>query len=231
MAQRKRPFQLRRSGHPGSIALATERVGYQSGFSVRGPGFGVLWVKSAPTVGRLASLRLGVSKAALLFAERWPAELWTAALCITPLFTTSCLDAAPVYEQQQRIPPFLVIASVQPPVDEVVRLVANRLLRVYVPFRSEDLGEPLTAVFTLDGDFLGTEQLGPSVLEDTTRAVEFSFQPEVDPGCYLLSLMLTHRDNYSQRVSDESRAAYLYWWLSIEDERTGEPVPCPGEAE
>lgn len=157
----------------------------------------------------------------------WRALAWS----LVVMCAASCLDAAPVYEQQQRIPPFLVIASVQPPVDEVVQLRANRSLRVYVPFRSEDLGEPLTAVFTLDGDFLGTEQLGPSVLEDTTRAVEFSFQPEVDPGCYLLALMLTHRDNYSQRVSDESKAAYLYWWLSVEDERTGESAPCPGEAE
>jgi hypothetical protein len=142
---------------------------------------------------------------------------------------TGCLDPAPTYEERARIPPFVIAPSVKPDLDEVVRLATDKSLQVRVPFRSEDLGEPLTAVFALDGSFQGSDELGASAFDDDTRAVEFTFRPELDPGCYQLSMVLTHGDNLAQGldVYDESIAAYLYWWVELFEPRVGATALCP----
>ncbi len=151
---------------------------------------------------------------------------------VASLWITSCLDAAPVYEEQQRIPPFLLVPSTQPRVDAVAEVATNRTLQIRVPFRSDDLGEELTAQFALNSEVLGRDQIGPSVFEDDTRAAEFTFQPEVDPGCYQLRMVLTYFDNLPElSVLDETQAAYLYWWVNVFDPRTGVVAPCPGEGE
>jgi len=146
------------------------------------------------------------------------------------LSIAGCLDAAPTYEERERIPPFVIAPSVIPAVDEVVSIATNKAQLIRVPFRSEDLGEPLTAVFALDGTFQGSDAIGPSVFNDDRRAVEFTLRPEVDPGCYQLSMVLTHRANLleGRNVYDESMAAYLYWWVEIFDPQLGATSLCPG---
>lgn len=152
--------------------------------------------------------------------------------CAASLGMASCLDAPPVYEEQQRIPPFLLVPLTRPRVDAVASVATNRTLQMRVPFRSEDLGDPLTALFTVDSEYLGSDRIGASVFEDDTRAAEFTFQPEVDPGCYMLGMTLTYSDNVNElRAQDESLAAYLYWWVNVFDPRTGIVEPCPGEGE
>jgi hypothetical protein len=152
-----------------------------------------------------------------------------AAMGVAVVTLTGCLDRAPTYEERERIPPFVIVPSVKPDVDEVVRLATNKSLQVRVPFRSDDLGERLTAVFALDGSFQGSDDLGPSTFDDDTRAAEFTLRPEVDPGCYQLSMVLTHGDNFAQGVAvyDESMAAYLYWWVELFDPQDGTTALCP----
>lgn len=152
-----------------------------------------------------------------------------AATCFASLTLVACLDDAPTYDERERIPPFVIVPSVQPDVNEVVRLPINRSLQISVPFRSEDLGSPLTAVFRLDGVYQGNDGLGPSSFDDDTRAVEFTLRPELDPGCYQLSMLLTHSDNLIEtlNVADESMAAYLYWWIELFDPQTGDGAQCP----
>lgn len=145
------------------------------------------------------------------------------------LLLSGCLDAAPTYEARERIPPFVIVPSVMPDVAEVVRLATNKSLQIRVPFRSEDLGEPLTAVFELDGQYQGKDEVGPSVFDDETRVAEFTLRPELDPGCYQLSLLLTHTVNLVNGldVGDESKAAYVYWWVELFDQRVGANAECP----
>lgn len=142
---------------------------------------------------------------------------------------SGCLDQAPTYEERERIPPFVIVPSVKPDLDKVARLATNQSLQLRVPFRSDDLGERLTAVFALNRSFLGSDDLGPSTFDDETRAAEFTWRPEVEPGCYQLSMVLTHGDNIDQGVAvyDESMAAYLYWWVDLFDPRDGSTAFCP----
>lgn len=145
--------------------------------------------------------------------------------------TVACLEAPPTYQERERIPPIVIAPSVRPELDEVVKLPTNKSLQIRVPFRSEDLGEPLTAVFALAGSFQGSDEIGASLFDDDTRAVEFNLRPELDPGCYQLSMVLTHDDNTLQGldVGDESMAAYLYWWVELFDPQVGAVTPCPGK--
>lgn len=150
--------------------------------------------------------------------------------CVAAMCAMGCLDAPPSYEQRQRIQPFVIMPATQPPVDEVAAVATNRTLQVRVPFRSDDLGEGLIAVFFLNDGRIGSEDIGPSVLSDRSRFVEFTFRPEVDPGCHQLSLLLTHNDNFNGiAAKDESNAAYVYWWLNVFDPRVGPTASCPGE--
>lgn len=201
MAQRDVPFERRRTGSSGSIGLASCGFDYQS--------------------GRFVGAHRSVTFK----------QLRCLAVAGLPLLgLTACLDAAPTYEERERIPPFLIVPSVSPAVDEVVSIATNKAQQIRVPFRSEDLGEPLTAVFALNGSFQGSDAIGPSVFDDDRRAVEFTLRPEVDPGCYQLSMVLTHRSNLieGRNVYDESMAAYLYWWVEIFDPQLGATSVCLG---
>lgn len=178
----------------------------------------------------LASRGVGYHSARLVDVYRWTASTrpW-AFVAHLGLMLTGCLDPPPTYEERSRIPPFVIAPSVNPDLDKVVSLATNKSLQIRVPFRSEDLGEPLTAVFSFDGTYQGSDVVGPSVFDDDTRAVEFSLRPEVDPGCYQLSMALTHQANLKEgrNVFDESMAAYLFWWVELFDDRVGAMALCP----
>src|SRR6187549_3484858 len=145
MAQRLFSLECGRTRRPGSIGLATGGLDYQSAHSV--------------SVHRPGSPKKSSS---------------LAAMGVAVVTLTGCLDRAPTYEERERIPPFVIVPSVKPDVDEVVRLATNKSLQIRVPFRSDDLGERLTAVFALDGSFQGSDDLGPSTFDDDTRAAEFT---------------------------------------------------------
>lgn len=151
---------------------------------------------------------------------------------LTVVGLLGCLDPAPSYEERALIPPFVIVPSVKPDVDEIVRLATNKSLQIRVPFRSEDLDEPLTAAFAVNDAFQGSDELGPSSFDDDTRAVEFTLRPELEAGCYQLTMVLTHTDNLAQGIDvyDESMAAYLYWWLELFDPRVGAAAVCPGSS-
>lgn len=144
--------------------------------------------------------------------------LWTAT-------TAGCLDPAPSYEAQEQIPPFIVISQVAPPLNEMVEvLVSDPTLTVQVPFRSEDLGEPLEAIFLFNSRpgqnqavvENASVEIPPSVFEDDTRAVIQPINLDLDPGCHTLTMVLAHASNLrGVDLRDEARAARATWWLYV----------------
>jgi hypothetical protein len=137
----------------------------------------------------------------------------------------ACVNKAPTYDGQKRLPPYVVMASVIPN-PGVVAEIRDGSMAFEVPFRSEDLGESVSAVFFVDSQFVNDLEYGPSIFADDTRKVENLI--ELDEGCHLVQLMLTHSDNLRRPGSppiDGSLAALVYWWAIVPPEE-GE-VHCP----
>lgn len=136
-----------------------------------------------------------------------------------------CVDPAPTYDGQSRLPPYVVMASVIPD-PGIVAVVEGGVLSFEVPFRSEDLGKPVSAVFSVDSEFHSDLEYGPSVFADDKRKVEQMI--DLDEGCHRVQLILTHTDNIRRPgvpPIEGSLAAYVYWWVVVPTEE-GEP-PCP----
>jgi hypothetical protein len=136
-----------------------------------------------------------------------------------------CLDEPPVYEGQERLPPYIVMASVIPNPGKLT-VVEDGTMSVEVPFRSEDLDETVTAVFSVDAEYASDFEYGDSVFADTTRRVEEVV--ELSEGCHLVELMLTHTDNVprpGQEPITASLAAFVYWWAVVPSDEGD--VHCP----
>lgn len=147
------------------------------------------------------------------------------ASCVIVASVGGCVDPAPTYDGQSRLPPYVVMASVIPN-PGIVSVVENGVLSFEVPFRSEDLGKPVSAVFSVDSEFHSDLEYGPSVFADETRKVEQVV--DLDEGCHQIQLMLTHADNIRRPgipPIDGSLAAWVYWWAVVPTEE-GE-VACP----
>lgn len=138
---------------------------------------------------------------------------------------SGCLDKAPSYDGQKRLPPYVVTALVLPDLG-MVNDVEDGMMTVEVPFRSEDLDQPVRAAFFVDGEFYNDLDYRASVFEDDTRRVEETIR--LDEGCHLVQLVLAHADNLprpSTNPLNVALASYLYWWVVVPPEE-GE-VRCP----
>ena len=103
-------------------------------------------------------------------------------------------------------------------------LVTDPTITVQVPFRSEDLGEPLEAIFLFDAQpgqnqavvDNASVEIPPSVFEDDSRAVIQPISLDLEPGCHTLTMVLAHTSNLrGVDVRDEARAARATWWLYV----------------
>ena len=142
------------------------------------------------------------------------------------LGAAGCLETPPTYDGQVQLPPYIVMARVLPNPKDVSILVDRGRMNIKAPFRSEDLGTSLRAMFFVDSQFVTNQELGPSVFADEDRSVEENLN--IEEGCHLVHLLLTHSDNINRNstsASDESLAALVYWWVVVPTAE-GE-VHCP----
>jgi hypothetical protein len=146
-------------------------------------------------------------------------------------------------EEPEKTPPILDLSRANPPITEVITKTAlerTKQINFSIPVRSEDLGDPLWAQlylnYSIDG---GTAYRGvpvpPSTLEDTSRAIVFFWTIQgLEPGCYQLSLVVTHSSNVDftqdSRPIDPTRdVAIATWWMNVEqsDGTAASMAACP----
>jgi len=142
----------------------------------------------------------------------------------------ACLDAPPEYSVPDQIPPVLVTSQIAPPTRDVVVVpAAASQVDFLVPFRSDDSGEDLTALFVLD---MARQVTFPFILDavpvladprpfaaqDPARVVTYLYTWTERPvGRHRVTLILTHESNFSTRyeVQDALDAAEVTWILDF----------------
>jgi hypothetical protein len=157
-----------------------------------------------------------------------------------------CLDTPANYEARTQIPPFVVASKVSPRVDSLVRLAPGADMVVYVPFRSEDLGEDVIGLVYLDSvngitnrtPLRSPFRISASDFDDVGRAVEGTVPLRLaasEAGCHTVTLVLTQESNYFKinQELDETVAASVVWWVHVEDVNQGTVsaatlASCPG---
>ncbi|MFO0571121.1 MAG: hypothetical protein U0263_36145 [Polyangiaceae bacterium] len=145
----------------------------------------------------------------------------------------------PTYGVTKQTPPFLDAISATPSIFGRLDLVAGQTKQFNVPVRSEDLGDPLFAVFWLDygikeagipkQQLLTFREIPPSTFEDAARFVTINWNYTVKAGCHAVSLIVTHKsnlgpDNEPTAVDD---TAILTWWLNYDDDPSDPNVMTP----
>lgn len=154
-------------------------------------------------------------------------------MCAAPAL--ACLDEAPTFAPRGQIPPFIIAGRVDPPLGAVY--AGPIPFTLTVPFRSEDVNEPLLAIWHLDlapgsapVDPAARQVVEPGVFEEAPREVTLSWVQELE-GCHSITLILTYDDNLDSvgLPRDEALAARVVWWLDIADVNDDVTISsCPG---
>jgi hypothetical protein len=152
----------------------------------------------------------------------------------------SCvLSDPPVHGQATQTPPILYANQADPSPYVVIETGAGAEIRVNVPIRSEDDGEPLQAELILNhsiagGDpyvnrLLGSVPVTAGSLVDDSRSVDIAkdLPPGLTQGCHQLTLLVTHASNLVPR--EKSDIATVTWWLNVDDDplTANQLAECP----
>jgi hypothetical protein len=132
----------------------------------------------------------------------------------------SCLiDDPPPYTPPDRTPPRLDYHKASPALDQLVTAAADDLLTFEIPVASEDAGEPLTAQFFVDNQFLEYLPIPASTQDDTSRKASFSFTVlDALVGCHRFKIRVAHTFNLrggNVPPADTNDVAEAYWWANI----------------
>lgn len=149
------------------------------------------------------------------------------------LFTQSCIVAdPPEYRDPVRTRPLLDVYEAVPRTQEVLVAYTADLVKIQfsVPVRSEDAGEDLMALFFTDYSgggvtevTVGRKLIPASTYDDTSRSATFEWQPRVQPGCHLFTLVVAHRTTFRNGALDQldtakasDDAAIVNWWVNVD---------------
>jgi hypothetical protein len=182
---------------------------------------------------RVASVNRGKAK----LAWRSLALAWMAQALVA-----GCFDAPPEYTVPGRIPPVLNSLEAVPSLASINLVDPQDLtINFNVPFRSEDAGQPLQALFIRD--FVPTERennakiivgldIEPSLepfQDQTGRVVAYEWNvqdPRPDPGCHSVTLIFTYDDNIASNrfytPLDDALVATETWWFVFETQNGSE---------
>ncbi len=138
-----------------------------------------------------------------------------------------CYSEPPTYSPQTLLPPHILFPQVEPPVGEVYE--GSVPFELVVPFYSEDVGSPLEARVFLNlhlepsaaaaSPWLIEPEIPAGHDEEGVRTVTFAWDQSL-PGCNSLTFVLSYASSFPSGVGlpdDDTRAAYLVWWLNTED--------------
>ncbi|MFO0565898.1 MAG: hypothetical protein U0263_09565 [Polyangiaceae bacterium] len=152
--------------------------------------------------------------------------------------SSACIVSDPAeYGVAKQTPPFLDATAAAPSVLHRKDVASNQTFQVTVPFRSEDVGDEIVAQLFLDyntdGEFLlRFEQVPPGKFEEQRTidipSVSLS-NTIVDPGCYVMTLVVTHRSNLNaeNRPVDPQDTSILTWIINFDDDGENRVNGCP----
>ncbi len=157
--------------------------------------------------------------------------------CVIAVFALGlpgCLDAPPTYVAPQQIPPLVTKNLVEPPLNSIVNLEPDIPMEIVVPFRSEDLGEPVNAVAFLDllpggatGEFLGLFDAPASSFDDTTRSITGPVTNVGESGCHSVTLMVAHESKLQDILKfrgDQTAVERIIWWVNVTGSGDDKPL-------
>ncbi|MCB9584404.1 MAG: hypothetical protein H6718_03360 [Polyangiaceae bacterium] len=163
------------------------------------------------------------------------ARPWLVSLAM--LTQTGCLlGEAPEYQSRRQTPPVLLTSSADPSLNRVIRVQTSETIEFKVLYRSEDAGDPMTAIlfrdFRADSDlpqivnsteFEPSSNLYPDEGDPTQAVLSYNFR-DSDKGCHSYTMMLSHSSNVNVfRPRDNGDVALVTWWAAVQDEN-GEPT-------
>lgn len=158
---------------------------------------------------------------------------------VSAISLVGCLAEPPIYVNAEQIPPFVIEGRVSPSPGEVfvVPATARNQMAVSVPFRSEDLGENIIALFYLD---LRSGDDAPQLLQDPITRPPGSFFQEQEreleavlsglpDGCHTVTLVLTQQGNFTTgRIANEAQVGRVVWWVNVQtDDEKSLLEDCP----
>lgn len=140
---------------------------------------------------------------------------------------TSCLvDDPPAYRAPLRTPPRISVLRVLPRLDEIITYPRNSTEGVAfeIPISSEDAGDEVEG--RLYTNYLGATStiadlrtLAPSTLDEGERVLRMNWSPDPDvqPGCYRIILRVSHAKNWRGRAEliDASDVDEAYWFAKV----------------
>jgi hypothetical protein len=128
----------------------------------------------------------------------------------------------PVWDAPTRTRPQLT--NPVPPITKFIPLSVNNTLSVVVDEVSEDIGEPILAIWYLDYDppamtYLNFKVIAPGHLDDTKQITADWSVIYADAECRPFTLVVTHLDNVNNDSNHSAKnsadVATVTWWLSL----------------
>jgi len=145
-------------------------------------------------------------------------------------FASSCIVAdPPEYRTALQTRPVLDVYSAAPTATHALTVLTQpaTIHNFSVPFRSEDAGEELRALFFIDyempgEDRLNSQKIPPSTYDNESREWKYPWIPSTTPGCHYLTLVMAHRSTFQDADEDElipalaaDDAAMVTWVVSV----------------
>jgi hypothetical protein len=174
-----------------------------------------------------------------LCRSRALARLSLCSVAMTPALS-GCLDPPPEYQVPDQVPPVIMTDNLVPATSSLNR-PNTEPVTFTVPFRADDAGEGLLGYFLVDIPSGKPRIQTPAVpinadprpfAEQTDRSFSFpwTWSKTVNPGCHILTLILSHRSNFDTTngdvdVRDPTKAAYATWFFELSDPSSAVP-PC-----
>jgi hypothetical protein len=150
-------------------------------------------------------------------------------MLVLPASATSCLLEAPVeLAEPDRVAPQALIRTALPSVFSPYQTYSTGIDPAFqVKFTSKDLGESIVGRLYLNYNLTDAEKLIGSVEvpagTSTSDAREIIVpwgqgRGSTAPGCYSVTLVIAHKDNYTSAVIpaviEPDMAEFLTWWIA-----------------
>jgi hypothetical protein len=180
-----------------------------------------------------------------------PARPWLVCLVAT-FFSAACFDSPAEYSVPERTPPIIDVAGVTPSTLGINTIGPSATSQSFdVPFRAEDLGEPISSRFYLDlypnesdpgclhlldnVDVLGDSR---PILEQNGRSFNWLWVwGQLRPsGCHSVTLIITYVSNLKDdpdsgtktcQEKEDNDVAQVTWFLDFQGSTTTGITTCP----
>ncbi|HEX3594647.1 MAG TPA: hypothetical protein VHU80_06085 [Polyangiaceae bacterium] len=150
-------------------------------------------------------------------------------LTLTMTSAVGCLDAPPEYSEPTRNPPVIQSSGVHPSTT-ILNIYSAPIIEFDVPFRADDVGLTLQALFVLDQEIgpaqgISRQDVDPDSrpFAEQDRVVTYPWTWEGTPtGCHTMTAIITESDNISQffQLKDVKKQANVTWFLLLTDSET-----------